>query len=357
MRKIYQLLFRLEDNPITTKNIICALENKERVYCEHCNEIVKPAYESEALSDSIGDVKFVFTQTVCKCSKCNNDCHYINLDEYNNYIRLTEYRKAAGIISLEQLQELPSKYGIAKRTLSNLLGWGETTFTRFYYGDIPSKEFSDILIGIYESPIKFKTLVNANRNRISIKAYEKCIAAIDRLLNNSEETDLVLIETACYICYNLSEISNTALQKLLYYIQGFYAGFQQKNCFSSTCYAWERGPVYPEIYKLFKDGILTSSNNEPLHPLLNPQLKVITDEVIRSFGCYSGDTLTQFTHSEEPWRKNRKEGDDDVKIPFDNISTYFQRLVDKRNMLSVAEIKLYAQEMFSMVGGTERLIP
>ena len=56
-----------------------------------------------------------------------------------------QYRHAEGIVSIDDIQKIMAIYNIGKAPLSIALGFGEITITRYLSGQMPSKEYSDII--------------------------------------------------------------------------------------------------------------------------------------------------------------------------------------------------------------------
>ncbi|WP_390866562.1 Panacea domain-containing protein [Amygdalobacter indicium] len=50
----------------------------------------------------------------------------------------------------------------------------------------------------------------------------------------------------------LEEITPLALQKLLI-LSGYILCINEKPLFSEQCQAWVHGPVFPEVYELFRN--------------------------------------------------------------------------------------------------------
>jgi len=85
-----------------------------------------------------------------------------------------EYRHRNNLISPEMVLDILEMYCIGKRPLSLLLGWGEQTVSRYIDGHIPSKQYSDELIKIYNEPEYFYSLLEQNKgNLASPLAYKK----------------------------------------------------------------------------------------------------------------------------------------------------------------------------------------
>ena len=102
------------------------------------------------------------------------------------------------IISLEHIIAIPQKYRIGKRPLSLLLNWGEMTFSRYYAGAVPSKQYSDVLKQIHDDPHFYLSLLEKNKNNLkSLKAYEKSRKAVIALFDrgNTASRDYYVAES------------------------------------------------------------------------------------------------------------------------------------------------------------------
>ena len=102
------------------------------------------------------------------------------------------------------------------------------------------------------------------------------------------------------------------LQKLLYFIQGVYSALYGRQIFEEDCRAWVHGPVYPEVYELFRD-FKYNPIEDARFALLNGTKDALTDNekrvielVVNTFGMYGGKVLEKITHNEEPWIEARK---------------------------------------------------
>ena len=72
-------------------------------------------------------------------------------------------------------------YKIGKGPLSLALGFGEITVTRYLDGQIPSKEYSDIMKAALSSPAYMKEKLQENRDKIAPTAYKKSMEAAIQL--------------------------------------------------------------------------------------------------------------------------------------------------------------------------------
>ena len=161
---------------------------------------------------------------------------------------------------------------------------------------------------IHDDPAYYNDLLEKNKNNLkSLQAYEKSKRKVQELLGRENDTDSKLYLIIEYLLYKCEDITPLALQKALYYAQGFYYAFEKRFLFDDDCEAWVHGPVYRDIYNRY-----SSYQFDPIESVetfdesvFTTTEKAILDSVIKNFCCYSGKTLESFTHLEEPWRRTR----------------------------------------------------
>lgn len=137
-------------------------------------------------------------------------------------------------------------------------------------------------------------------------------------------------------------ISPMKLQKLVYYAQGWYAGYTGRPLINEAVEAWQYGPVIPSLYHEFKrfgagniagkafeyDALGVREAAAPA----DPEIRTFLQNVFNSYGQYSGIRLSEMTHAPgTPWDTtwNECRGIRGVDIPFERIATHFQAAVQK----------------------------
>ena len=329
-----------------------------KTFCEECRNDVEYSTKSVPMTASIKGKQYSYTGTEAHCKECGSAVYVPEIIDANLRALYDEYRKENNIIPLDKINEIPAKYSIGKRPLSLLLGWGEQTFSRFADGDIPSKQYSDILLRIYNDPEYYLQLLISNKDNLkSAISYEKSYKATQKLIrelqnnfaNNNfdgNKSSDKINNVIQYLLIKCEDITPLALQKSLYYIQGFYFAFYKSFIFTDDCQAWIHGPVYKDVYLRYKDytftpidsptteisGIKSSEKladyrytqrsditrlTAELTTTLSATEKAVCDSVIDNLCCYSGKELERFTHHEEPWiltRGNLKTNDSSNKI-------------------------------------------
>lgn len=328
----------------------------EKTFCEECRNDVEYTTASVPMTGTIKGKAYHYTGTEARCADCGNLVFVPEISDDNLRSLYNVFREENGIVSLDVICAIPEKYDIGKRPLSLLLGWGELTFSRYCDGDIPTRQYSDILQRIYNEPQFYSELLEANKTNLkSQRTYEKTRRAVDALLSVGVPSNSKINTVIQYLLYQCEDITPLALQKALYYIQGFHFAFYRTFLFSEDCQAWTHGPVYRDIYFRYRDYRFDPIEKTTTFDtsVFSASEKAICDSVINNICCYSGRILERFTHNEAPWLTTR--GDLPDSAPSDRIieksviGAYFDAVKAKYNMVNPRDIKDYAQDMFHQI--------
>lgn len=97
-------------------------------------------------------------------------------------------------------------------------------------------------------------------------------------------------------------ITNLKLQKLLYYLQGFWLAYYGVPLFDDDIEAWMYGPVVPRVYEAFKErGKRAIEPTDEEFPLATSDEESFFREVYDTYSQFSAVALMGMTHGEAPW--------------------------------------------------------
>lgn len=333
------------------------MEKRRKEYCIECRKEIEYTVEKKKIQKVIRDKKYEFEISVALCTECGEEMSLpefldLNINEIDE-----QYRNAESIVSIEDIERLMKIYNIGKAPLSLALGFGEVTITRYLAGQIPSKEYSDIIKKALSSPKFMKELLLNNKEKIADTAYKKVlieIEEIDKLFNISSKLAMII----SYIFEKLEEVTPLTLQKLLYYVQGINLAINNVSMFDEDCEAWIHGPVYAKVYALFKNFRYNPIDDDRFAMFkgkfieLNFEEKKIIDLVIDTFGIYSGKILEKITHNEEPWVNARGGYTDTMPsnkiIEKAEIQKYFSKIHEQYVISNKEGLKEYIRTMLSL---------
>lgn len=327
---------------------------KRKDFCIECRKETEYLLQKKDIVKTIRDREYIFDITVALCTECGEEMSLPGLIDKNVQEIDEQYRAVAGLVSVEDIEKLMKLYKIGKAPLSLALGFGEITVSRYLEGQVPSKEYSDIIRQAIASPAFMKNKLIENREKITEAAYKKATEAaesLEQLFSVSEK----MLRVIAYVFEKLEEVTPLMLQKLLYFTQGVYSALYEKPIFTEDCRAWIHGPVYPEVYDLFRDFKYNPIEDarfallEESEAVLTEEERKVIDLVTDTFGMYSGKVLERITHSEVPWKEARAGYGANVPsnelLTKDSIMKYYKAVNEKYDIASDDGIRDYIHDM------------
>ena len=319
-------------------------------FCMECRKDTAYTLQKRNISKIIKDKEYIFSITCALCDECGSEMSLPGLIDKNIQEVDEQYRSAQGIVTVDDIEKIMAIYKIGKAPLSLALGFGEVTITRYLAGQIPSKEYSDVLKKALSSPAYMKKKLQENKDKIATAAFNKAYEAATQLENLFSVSNKMLRVISC-VFEELEEVTPLMLQKLLYFIQGISFAVRCKAMFEENCQAWVHGPVYPEVYDMFKD-FKYDPIKDARFAIFEGSAEVLTEDehriirlVVNTFGEYGGKVLERITHFETPWKVARTGYGDNIPstepITKKSIEEYYTTLNEKYDFSSEEGIKSY----------------
>ena len=331
------------------------MEEKGRIdFCTACRKVTEYTLQKRNITKIIRDVEYTFSITVAVCVECGEEMSIPGLIDRNIQEIDEQYRAYKGLVSIADIEKLMKIYKIGKAPLSLALGFGEVTITRYLSGQVPSKEYSDIMRMTLSSPAFMKKKLHENKEKIASAAYNKAIEA-DTQLETLFSVSNKMLRVISYVFEKLEEVTPLMLQKLLYFIEGESYALNKKPMFYESCQAWVHGPVYPEVYDIFRDFKYNPIEDarfaifEGTEDALTNEERRVIDLVVNTFGEYSGKVLERITHEETPWKLARKGYADNIPsnepILMEDIEDYYTEKNAEYDFSSEYGLKKYIRDI------------
>lgn len=320
----------------------------EYAYCPHCDDGVEFDMLELAAQTGLDGVTYSYPAKQAVCKTCGS---YASCEPYQKEMGEAfndAMRTAQDVVSLEKVRDMPRRYHIGKRPLSLLLGWGEITYSRFVEGVVPTPKYSQTIGRLYDNPLEYLNLLKANQHRITGTAYRKSLKAVNAVLEEDYPDAVRLYELAeRFFALADDDLTNKAMQKLVYYAQGFSAVLLGHPIVTQEPKAWAAGPVYGQLWhELKEDPSFCSRCSGDDSPFSREEEQLI-EAMSFAFRLYSGTMLSEMTHREDPWLKARERAGavdgEACKEPIlmEDIEAYFSGVVEKLDIRIPADIKRY----------------
>ncbi|MBQ3195938.1 MAG: DUF4065 domain-containing protein [Clostridia bacterium] len=143
---------------------------------------------------------------------------------------------------------------------------------------------------------------------------KSCYTTHGRIHGKKGEVSMNAISLSNYVIIQFENkgvpITNLKLQKVIYYIQGYFYRQFNRPAFLEEIYNWQYGPVVPEVYYEYN----TNGSSA-----LKPQLsctdfsieeceKKLVYSIVEKCSDISTSNLVSMTHSENPWKNSNPGG-------------------------------------------------
>lgn len=329
-------------------------EKARRDFCIECRKETEYLLQKKDIVKNIRNKEYTFAITVAVCAECGEEMSIPGLIDKNVQEVDEQYGAAEGLVSIDDIERLMKIYKIGKAPLSLALGFGEVTIPRYLEGQMPSKEYSDVVKAALTSPVYMERKLMENREKLTDTAYKKALAAAESIESLFSVSDKML-RVIAYVFKKLEEVTPLMLQKQLYFIQGIYSALYGRPIFGEDCRAWIHGPVYPEVYDLFRDFKYNPIDDarfallEGTEGALTEDEKRVVELVVNTFGIYGGKVLEKITHNEEPWLEARKGYDDSIPssalLPKERIMQYYIAVNRKYGIDTEDGLRTYIRDM------------
>ncbi len=329
-------------------------------FCYGCRKYVPFTVDKKKVTIEIDVNKIEIEERVAYCEKCGQEI-FVKEIEDDNYESLDKYyREINKTITANEIKEILYKYKISKKNLSLLLCLNETEIYDYLEGKFPDKEISILLKDINYNPSSMMKRLEDYGSKLQEDDIQAIAEAITNVDSSVEYISDDKIEEVYFKIISLTpDITITAAMKLIYYSYGFYYAIHNKRLFGNLPCAWMNGPVYSKLFRKFKrhDYIPTTTeviSERDFRHLNEKEIEVI-EEVVRTFGVFSGDTLNIMTKQEYPWlvTKGTVKAEEEMIdiIKEESIKKYFNEVSLKFGILTPEDISRYCEFIYDRIKG------
>ena len=325
-------------------------EMKKELMCLECG--AKDTYE---LRDTIREYKgdgyhFELTVTVPFCKVCGPPIYDEELEREIAQKANEKIRQQCGIITRDEILEILERYNVSQKFLSRLMGWGEITLTRYIGGNYTPNAANSSKLKELKNPYVFQMLLqnfhDGQTGKEDEKLFKKAQAACQGEINKVDEKNGKIFSVVNWFLSQSSEdapLTHIALQKLLYFVQGWSRALLGETMFADECQAGVHGLVYPVVYDIFKQF-----GTAPLPGVEEPSVFEEREQTILNavkkyyFDIYCTKALEEICHREEPYMEVAG-GTRHTAMAADRIFAYYSRICQIYNisMENLSNVKTY----------------
>jgi len=155
-------------------------------FCPHCEKETSATSVLAQLEYTIKGVDVSIETPLIKCDVCENEFENPDMGQDVAELALRAYRKKVGLLSSEEIKAFRKSLGLTQHELSELLGWGGATLSRYENGALQDEAHDramrmimepDALLGVIENNPGLLTQEKRNQLVKKLKTRENAEAA------------------------------------------------------------------------------------------------------------------------------------------------------------------------------------
>jgi putative zinc finger/helix-turn-helix YgiT family protein len=317
--------------------------------CPYCEKTTNIHIKSVREIYEIKGVKIPIKSKHSECGECGRDFATKEQMQEATLSGHAAYRRAADIVSPEEIIRMREKYGASQKAFAKILDLGELTVNSYEQGALVSKSISN-LIRFMENTDNFMVLFNKKRPELSAMQIRRIDTALEHQKISTEGNDLFhsrdnfdhiykveprfsgnnhpdlekLLRLIQLVIFQAGkELYKMAILKILFYID-FTA--YKKTTLSITGWPYARlplGPVpneYKDVLRAGEDnlffisrpdeteigelyGLYDTYNLEDFHNRFDSTYMEIIKTVVDQLKDKTPTELKELTHKEKAWKE------------------------------------------------------
>ena len=325
--------------------------NKIRMNCPICDKIHDVEERKRYATTLVKGEKVRYMEKYLFCENANDDENEFEtgtmMDE-NLLCARNAYRIKMGLLTSDDIVAIRASYGLSQVDLSNLLGWGEVTISRYESKAIQDEAYDTMLRLVKDNPLQALDLLKKNesefseakkvliRNKIKEKmdsygkefltrqAFEGEYVPYGEASDSNGYTTLNIdkIEAAIsYIAEHVTDLYKVKLMKMLWYADALSAK-RYGHAITGLVYTHEKMGALPVgHYSLMNLENLNVSVEEGYdfdvririyaiegmkYDIFSKDEIDVLDAVIKKFKRYNSSKIVDYMHKENAYLKTKK---------------------------------------------------
>jgi len=128
-----------------------------------------------------------------KCEECGSEFRDPSSQKDPLETAYREYRQRHGMLQPEKIRELREQYGLTQQEMSNLLGWGGATLSRYENGALQD-EAHETILRLIQEPHNLLELIEQKPDALEEKKKERAIASLKEISNGWDKSFITIYE-------------------------------------------------------------------------------------------------------------------------------------------------------------------
>ena len=118
---------------------------KQTAYCQMCDEDVEYTANESTRNATIRGINYDYPYLEAICIHCGEEVYPPEIGKTNMIALFDGYKKKMGLLTSQEIKEIRERYGLSQKQLSELIGCGLKTITRYENGAIQDRVFDNFI--------------------------------------------------------------------------------------------------------------------------------------------------------------------------------------------------------------------
>ncbi len=164
----------------------------KKEFCQTCHAVVTPVLSTRKENITFKGEVFSIDAVVASCGTCGEE--FLTAQSHDANLRAVQdaYRAAHNLLSVDEIKEIRTKYGLSQASFARVLGLGEKTITRYENGYVPDKAQNN-LIRLMDNPENFRLLYESEKDILRADEINTVKSALSQL-HTPETVHCVTVE-------------------------------------------------------------------------------------------------------------------------------------------------------------------
>lgn len=273
---------------------------------------------------------------ISRCTECNTELENLHSEKDPYILAYEEYRRRKGLVQPEQIKKFREKYDITQKEVSNLLGMGAITLSRYENGALQDEAHDRLLKLVFEPSnlfelIQEKPLVfnEKKRKKLLTRLEKEIYSGIYTKYNSSDTPNIYsgntlldfpkVIQALKFFTFSQS-VFKSKLLKLLFYADFKHFKDYEKSITGLQYARLPFGPV-PNNYGIligviekidptisieqrtigkFNGEVIVSSTPTNAEVLFDEEIKTLR-KIQEYFAEFNATQIEEYSHKEKAW--------------------------------------------------------
>ena len=160
--------------------------------CPVCDKIHEVEEITRIIASTIKDSVVEHEETILRCPQTGDEWYHGKMLDDTLLCMRNAYREKNNLLTSGEIINIRKKYKLSQKELSNLLGWGNVTISRYETKLIQDETYDSILRIAANSPSFVLEKLNINKKHFSEKRFIEIKSLLKKMIKETAAIDALV---------------------------------------------------------------------------------------------------------------------------------------------------------------------